>query len=61
METLNSYVLALIALLAMLLYVGVVAIGFRDLPRRPSARGTGIKRSDSQNAARRFRKPKKTQ
>lgn len=32
-ETLNTWVLALIALLAIFLHVGVVVTGFRDLPR----------------------------
>ena len=56
LETLNGYVLAFVALLAMLLYVAVVVSGLRDLLNR---RPNGFARVKRQKAQSRARDPRK--
>lgn len=59
LETLNGYVLAVIALLAMLFYAAVVVGGFRDLISRLPYRADRIRRSQIHTAARRSRNAKR--
>ena len=58
-EALNQYVLAAIALFAVLLYIGLVCAGFTEFMARISKRGNPKKRSRNRGTARGLRKAKR--